>query len=297
MMGGSAYGRETSGGRTFNPFDNYFAWVERRDAPRPVHQEFANLRAEDRLAEAQTFLETYGPLDAAATLEDREGRQAMNVEEFWAEQEVFAFSYQLVEALRGDDTERLQIRFLGAVRWTEGRTVTTQGLLDLLRHEFNVRPESQPGASPDDPAHEYAELVRERLVEAIRNGPPTALRQHAKSLLATMVTVRLREVHPALCFEPDPSSQVSQLATWDCSTLREAIWMMLFLDVLYGRRIVRCDHCGQFFADAKENVRFCSDACEKKNRNLRWWREHGQEWRKRRRKAKTSQPGTSERRR
>jgi hypothetical protein len=276
VVGAWVHGEEATA-RAFNPFDAYLGWEEHRDAALPVHQKFANLTGEDRDAETRTFLETYGPLHNGQV--DRQGRLAASLDNFWTEHDLFDFPYQLVEVQRnGRDSKRLRGTLREAVKSGEGQILTSESLLSRLQDVFGLHIRTHAG-NADAGARAYAEVVRAELLRQIRHNSPSELLKNGERFLTRVIGDRLARVHPLLAFEPESNAPLSRFATWSCSTLGEAIWMMLFLDITFDRRIVRCRHCGTFFADAKENVRFCSDRCEKRSRNLRWWREHGNKWR------------------
>jgi hypothetical protein len=310
---GYAYGRKRA--EYYDPFVNYYTWKERRDSTQPPHLIFANLPEEE--AAAKHFLETYGALtetyitdtdaetdwgvdaqDAQLKLTDpeayyrkhrvfvtgtisagdpgtrlwpgmpkslhREDLVRVNLSEFWCEQEAFLLVYRLWEALenRRGDVE-IRALFRGAVghpsRIRSGAFSFPAPLLADLQSALKLRHETNP---------------IQALADRVKTLGGSEARWAAWQLILKVLNRQVARVRPAVQLEAGSISR-----TWQCRTLLEALYMMFFLDLAQGRRILHCNNCGILFAESKRNVKFCGQRCETRHRVREWWRRHGKEYR------------------
>lgn len=303
VQAGFAYGQETIA--LYDPFHLYDSWRERRDGALPPHLVFLNLVRED--AAARAFLETYGPLteppqeslsakdvqrelgiplgQAARAAQQQLGKarsywqkrsprplsspslalayrtgfwRRVNLVQFWAEQNEFRFLYSLWEVLKNS---RLGVELKASLLGARGTTLARK-----LNQHFR--------------AADWQALESNIEAESAES-----LRQKAFGFLGGRVSLRLIHVHPTLWFEPHGSTALRHF--WNCENLLETLYMMFFLDISLERRVLRCEGCGILFADAKENVRYCSTGCETRTRVRNWWRQHGRAYRAKRRKNRS----------
>lgn len=315
----------------YDPFELYYGWVERRDAPAPPHLALVNLH-QDPLA-AKAFLETYGHLTGptsrsrcvefisqeqaeviagatwseavvesdqilgtandywenhhptpvrlppglpgGATQQHVERWLKLDLREFWAEQGEILLLYRLWETRRnGRDLSETLACLRGTLRDSPSRN-----LLNKLLEIFDLR---RP-----DPRANWDQVAKQELTEhlSLKTVKGDRIQRAVSQLLTESVNTQLRHTRPMLWDENEGLDSTPPNAIWECQELLEAFYMMFFLDIQYGRRLLRCDNCGILFAETKENVRFCSTKCERQHRVRKWWQLHGKEYRASQRKA------------
>ena len=327
---GWAFGRLTDD--SYDPFASYHAWREKRDALAPPHLTFANLEESDEAAkeflgaygpltgtkadvdwnEAELDLGWYHSVkEAKERFDDPEGYFSrnhprivhdpskppsdlrtvrVNLSEFWAEQEEFLLLELLWEKMRNKRTaDEIRRVFLMATRprsrVSYGGELTPQ-LLGDLQVVFRVHSPPSRGSRP------YAEVLQEILSKKISRCGADDLRRRVNQLLSRRLNDQLGHVQPLLLSQVGNAAPTTHW-TWQTDNLLAALYMMLFLDITYERRVVRCGGCGILFADAKENVFFCSPRCETRARVRRWWRKNGKGYRRRRKQGSSGRPKTS----
>lgn len=252
--------------------------------------------AKERFEDPESYFRKY--LAAPPIIHDpskaRRSRQLVrvNLSELWAEQEEFLLLQLLWEALRNRKAlPEFRALFLGAAR-PRSRVVyggeSTPRILGDLQVVFRV---SSP---PSSGQHPYREDLTKALSKAIKRCGEADLERFARELISRRLSDHLKGVQPLLLPKDTGSATTKTLRpTWQVDTLLASLYMMLFLDISYERRVVRCGGCGILFADAKENVFFCSPRCETRARVRRWWRKNGKGYRRRRKQGSSGRPKTS----
>lgn len=210
----------------------------------------------------------------------------VSLNDFWAAQEHFLFLNLLIEAVCSErpssEVRSLLTRFVS--RPPEERVgvgVLTPEVYADFQIVLGVRSPLNMGRKP------YVEALKKVLLYAIQKKDDEEILSAATRLLQLRISERLSKVCPALTSGPrisGPSCNSLQ-PFWLCRSLIEALYMMVFLDIEHGRRVIRCEGCGVLFQDAKENVLYCSSRCETRKRVRDWWRKHGKRYRIKHRKT------------
>lgn len=199
------------------------------------------------------------PLQPPPLTKASETWTAMRLDKFWEEQQIFSLVAQTLAIIRhgGDDQDReLKELFTSAVCFPVGvyrgynRVHASWPIIALLTKYFGVGPVPSSLSEKD-----YWRELQKQLFDTVTSSVST-LRERAIEFIREVMVDRLKGAVPFLDYEGD-----CFLCTWNCQELLDAFYVMLFLDVEFDRRILRCEGCGILFAEAKTNVTHCSDRC------------------------------------
>jgi hypothetical protein len=198
------------------------------------------------------------PLMPSSPTSNSERWATVPLDEFWRDQQEFALIERLLTVLRYEKEPEQGLRemFMSAVCFPIAvrkgqRRLCSWPILGRLRQPFGIDP-----LPPSREGEDYWSAVQNQLLAKIESEKHDFIRNRAVNVIDYIVNKRLSRVSPALGFDQGGFS-----SSWNSETLLDALYVMLFLDAEYGRRIIRCDGCGILFAESKKNVTHCSDRC------------------------------------
>jgi hypothetical protein len=266
----------------------------------PAHLQFANAKETEELIE---FTSSFGPVNATRVLE-RWGRlrAVQNLGVLIAEHEVFSALVGVVSALRTLEplAHEITAKLLVLNRMPSGspsersRHLTAYEQLEkaasgqarfVLQTLIRLR-DALEGASKSasrgfwDTPQLRRQLAAELSVVAVQCNPEIVL-----STAHEAVQRSLNHFPPILVSAGELVVECPRLSP---SGIRDALYFMLRLDYLQGRRLAFCanDTCGRVFAAQRMGAIWCSDRCSRKAINRKYWAEKGKLKRKARRNKK-----------
>jgi hypothetical protein len=241
--------------RTLQPIDLYQRWDDRRESHLPPHLAFANLnriRQTPDTEKLKGFLGTYGPpsLPRLAASEDLQ-LHAFDEMTDWP-------GHCRLDSGRLSSPAQLQIKI--RTLWYEQQRFRALYLLWMGIRSNKQRAElaaciSTIGITNVDGDEAILPIIAEHINRRI-GGPGVAL---------TGNTLQ---------------------ASWTFRTLREAMYTMFYWDIERDRPVHESanNRCGNIFAEAKSNIRYCSAKCERRTRLRKWWRNNGRQYRERKKR-------------
>jgi len=166
-------------------------------------------------------------------------------------------------------------------------TIALENALDLLRKAYQLRQaEPQFGASyANEAAQGFAKLIglppQEALkhLQFLRPGPRAS--KDPGWLLSYELSTVLWEVHFVLWW----NDQTFRPALW-CPNMKTAFYARALLDVVGGKGIRICPHCGDLFSQDRPDQEYCTVAHREAHRVARWRLQQKQESTGKRKKAK-----------
>lgn len=205
------------------------------------------------------------PLEPASATKNSEVWTSMRLDKFWEQQQRFALVAQSLAVFRsaetvkgrnvGIPTDTLKDLFMSVLCFPvgiSGRGHVSWPLLGELASLLQI------GTIPPHFAEQkYWHELQKHLIDKIQ-ARKSSIVSIASSLVRGVMAERLKPAMPILDYD-DVMQRFG--CTWNCATLLDAFYIMLFLDVEYGRRVLRCEGCGILFSEVKQNVTHCSDRC------------------------------------
>lgn len=227
------------------------------------------------------FLECHGSINPDREKKDGKNQVSIRLSDFSREQWHFAFATELSAGLKNRAMLRSSFfkRLQQSARFCRSNDKGSwYSIFEKLRWALKVP------QWPQNEIGDYVEWHRLRLKQKIREMSEEELAESASWYLSASITDRLEKIKMCFECEADGSAKVA-VQCW--SNLLNSFYWMLANDIgtNYGPRM--CASCKQYFFSDKQNVSYCpdrSDCKERGRRKVDWARNKEKYNRNRRRK-------------
>ena len=215
------------------------------------------------------FLETYGAItEERARIAPNQIR--FQLSEFERERSHFAFVAELASGLKKPAT--LQGIFLKRLKEAAQNSLAGKpgwlSIMERIRWVLNVpQPSTSDGTATASAIRKVYFVVLLRKLELhLQQMSDKALAEKAASYLAVSISERLRDIKVRFECEADGSAKLSA----ECfNKLLNSFYWMLANDLATCHGPTRCAHCKRFFFADKQNVAYCPERPECKERGRR----------------------------